>query len=206
MNNIVNYAADSSALILGGSTLPATLAVQGAAGLSNSQTFNGLTLNAGVTSAITVANGSGGTATLALGAITRNVGGRIDFSLPASGSITTTSTNNSAGILGPWATVGGSNWAAVSGGAIVAYSAYTDIAAQGAPRLSTARPTCASTRPAPADLSRSAAGTASIGTLLQNTTTAATIATAGQVFRTDGILIPAGQQAVTVGVIRATAR
>ena len=110
------------------------MAVRGNLSVANSQQFNGLTVNAGA-SALQVFSGSGGTANVSLGAITRNVGGTVDFTLPASGGIAT-STTYTAGTPGPlvdasgnytaYATVnGGSYFATVSGGKIVAMTSYS---------------------------------------------------------------------------------
>ena len=87
---------------------------------------NGTTLNYGQ-SKITRPSG---TATIALGPITRaaNSGGVIDF---ASG-VATTTTGNTSGILGGWATVGSADWASVSAGSIVALSSYDSFATPGA--------------------------------------------------------------------------
>ena len=87
-SNIINNTADSSTLALGGGTL----AVLGKGSTNNSQQFNGLTVNAGASS-LQAVSGSSGTAGVALGAITRNVGGTVNFLLPSSGSITTTTAN-----------------------------------------------------------------------------------------------------------------
>jgi autotransporter-associated beta strand protein len=102
---------------------------------SNSQQFNGLTVNQG-SSAIVLTATSGNALLLSLGSITRNaVGGTVDFTLPSGGTstmngITTTTPNNSTGILGAYATVGGTDWACSAGtngtaGNITAYSSYT---------------------------------------------------------------------------------
>ncbi|MGA2496715.1 MAG: autotransporter-associated beta strand repeat-containing protein, partial [Tepidisphaeraceae bacterium] len=115
----------SSPLVLNGNN--ATLAITGKASTINSQTFNGVTLNPGI-SAINATIGTGGTINLTLGAITRSPNAYVDFTLPATGYISTTNTNDgSTGILGPCYTVSGSDWATVSGGNIVAYTGYTNI-------------------------------------------------------------------------------
>ena len=109
----------SSPLVMGGGTL--TYTATGSSG--NTQTFNSLTVNAGASQV----NETSVTGTIALGAIaSRNVGGTIDFG--ASSSITTTSTNNSNGILGGYATAGGTTWAVLpsSGGGLI-----TGLAAAG---------------------------------------------------------------------------
>ncbi|MGA2616425.1 MAG: autotransporter-associated beta strand repeat-containing protein [Thermoguttaceae bacterium] len=104
----------SSALMVGGGTLSYAPTANG--GTGNSQTVAGLTVNAGL-SAVNVTTGN----TLALGAITRGVGGVVGFS--STGTITT-STGNANGILGPWAVYGsGATTAYATGnGTIAAYS------------------------------------------------------------------------------------
>ncbi|AUW57677.1 hypothetical protein C1T17_05720 [Sphingobium sp. SCG-1] len=97
-----------------------TLAVTGAAGATNSQTFNGLNVTAG-NNRLVATSGGGGSMTLNLGALTRT-GGLIDFTLPASGAITTT---NGDGALG-WATVNGTDYAQVLAGNVTAFSSYAN--------------------------------------------------------------------------------
>jgi fibronectin-binding autotransporter adhesin len=136
--NIINNAADSSALALSG----ATLAIQGNPDAANSQRFNGLAVNPG-NSAIVLTAATANSLVLNLGSISRSPGGMVDFTLPsgaqsASNGITTT-TPNTAGILGGYATVSGTNWAASSGtsGNITAYTAYTggDLGTLGGPTV-----------------------------------------------------------------------
>ncbi len=102
---------------------------------ATSQTVAGVTLNAGSStiSAYTFGN-TNGSSVLALGAIGRTVGGAVDFTLPAVGSITTSTSNTSGGILGGWATVGHTTWAVSAGpGAISGLTAYqTDTFGSGA--------------------------------------------------------------------------
>ncbi len=97
------------ALTLGGGTL-ATIAKNN---VTSNQTIGGVTLNAGG-SAISATSTGTGAMNLTLGAITRNAGGTVDFTLPGTGGITTTTTNTN-GILGGWATVGGAGWAVGNG-------------------------------------------------------------------------------------------
>lgn len=114
-----------------------TFSLVGKSGTNSSQTFGGTTVNAG-SSAITASN-SGANVLLQLGAITRVAGGTVDFTNPsgtlgATNGITTTTANNAAGILGGYATVGGTDWA-VSGASatvpITAFSGYTAMVATG---------------------------------------------------------------------------
>ncbi|MDD5522886.1 MAG: DUF2341 domain-containing protein [Kiritimatiellae bacterium] len=114
-------------IIDAGSTLTmdgAILRLQGANTIANSQTFNGLELRDG-NNVISLTNGSGGTVTLNLGAITRNTG-FVDFCPPApgKGGIITV-TPNMDGILGCYATIYTNDWAANNGAnTIVVYTAY----------------------------------------------------------------------------------
>lgn len=112
-----NIIASASTLNMSGGTLN----VIGAAGESNTQSFNGLNVSAG-NNTIGATSGSGGSMTVNLGAVTRT-GGLMNFNLPASGNITTTNT-----VLGGWATVNGTDYAKVVGGNIAAFTAadYTN--------------------------------------------------------------------------------
>ena len=146
----------ASTLVMGGpSTVLGTVAdgnlpslyVQGTSAGVRSQTFNGLTLNAG-TSQIAARAVGGNNVTVALGAITHNAGGiaafttlRENSSGTGLGIITTTNTNDASGILGGWAVTNAANsngsgfstptdYATVNGsGQIVAYSGYNTQAA-----------------------------------------------------------------------------
>jgi len=141
-----NVISSSSALRLGGENAGlgaasfAALTMNGATGATNSQTFSGTTIDIGPA----IIRATNGTANLALGALTHNSGGILNAISPAatggSGRITT-STTNTNGILGGWATVGsggvfnnitmGTDWASVDGnGDIVPYAGYT-ISADG---------------------------------------------------------------------------
>lgn len=113
-NNII--AAASTLNVAGGK-----LDIIGADGAANSQTFDGLNITAG-SNRIAATSGTGGSMTVNFGDITRT-GGVIDFALPTDGSFTTTSS-----ALGGWATVNGSDYAKVVGGAITAFEAgdYTN--------------------------------------------------------------------------------
>ena len=141
VNNIVS---SSSALTLGGANAGLgaasfdALTLNGKGGAANSQSFNGTTIDIGP--AIIRANsGGGGSANMALGALGHIPGGILNVIPPTAnsgaGSIATT-TLNTHGILGGWATWGnggafnnitmGTEFASVDGsGNIVPYSGYT---------------------------------------------------------------------------------
>ena len=84
-SNIINNATNLSGLALGGGTL----AIQGNFGTTNSQQFNGLTVNVGA-SALTATSGNGGTLNVSLGTVSYNMCGTVNFTLPARGTISTT--------------------------------------------------------------------------------------------------------------------
>jgi autotransporter-associated beta strand protein len=136
-SNIINNASNVSALTLGGGTLSLT----GKANTTNSQRFNGLSVLAGSSSIALNANVTANPLVVTLAGLTRaSGGGTVDFTLPTgtqdgTNGVTTTSTtflNNNvlthAAGGTAFATVGGSDWATLSGGNIVGYSslfAYT---------------------------------------------------------------------------------
>ena len=89
-----------------------TLSVQGSSSGVKTQTFNGLTLNAGENQIISRGFNANNT-TIALGAITHNTGASLDFSNVGTGStgvgLFTTTTGNTNGILGGWAVIDSSS-------------------------------------------------------------------------------------------------
>jgi len=109
--------ADGAALILAGGTLEL------AGNPLAPELVSGTTLNANTASTITRSSGN---AVLQMNAITRNAGSSVNF---AQSGITTTDTLNTNGIVGAWATVGGTDWAVNStnaaDGPITALSSYT---------------------------------------------------------------------------------
>jgi fibronectin-binding autotransporter adhesin len=103
-----NVISSSSALVLAGGAL----SVSG--GTTSLQEFKNTTINAGSSS---VSSSASTAQYLALGAITRSLGGTVNFTLPSgtpaltTNGIVTTTANNADGILGTYATVGGTDWA-----------------------------------------------------------------------------------------------
>ena len=69
---------------------------------TNAQSFNTTTINQGSS----VINNTVATDTLALGTITRNVGGTVDFVTTTGTTTTGAATDDGSGILGPWAVIG----------------------------------------------------------------------------------------------------
>ncbi|PWL18378.1 autotransporter outer membrane beta-barrel domain-containing protein [Falsochrobactrum shanghaiense] len=105
-----NIISANSALNLAGGELK----VIGADGAANSQSFNGLNINAG-SNRITATSGAGGSMNVSFGTIS-HTGGIVDFATPANGDFTTTNT-----ALGGWATVNGADYAKVDGEVIRAF-------------------------------------------------------------------------------------
>ncbi|NBV53092.1 MAG: hypothetical protein EBR83_06165, partial [Verrucomicrobia bacterium] len=114
-----------SALVLGGGTLTQTPK----SSTTSSQTFSSTTIAPG--SSITTKGAPTATfgTTLALGAITRQTGGAVDFGIVNNGAgntTTTTTADANTGLLGGWATVNsGASFATVTGGNILAYAGTT---------------------------------------------------------------------------------
>lgn len=144
---------------------------------------------------------SSGSAKLEMNTITPGAGALINFT---AGGIATTDNANTNGILGTWATVGGTDWAANATGAadgdVIAYTGYTDIDAQG----STIADGAANNVRIVADGSggpiQLGAATTAINTLLQsNATIDTTLATSGNILRSGAVWISAGKAALTIG-------
>ena len=144
------------------------------------------------------------TATLALGSLTRT-GGSVNFvgaGLGANTQCRILIAGQAAGLLGAWATYNGSQLAAYDDtlGVIPApASAYTDVAALGS--------TIASAAASHVRLNSVGSGgaialsdtTTAIASLLQNTTTGATVDTAAKSLQVSTVLIPDGMASVTLG-------
>ena len=102
-----------------------TLLVNGANSGGSTQTIASLTVNPGASAIVNTSNNSIASAlTITSPTIARSIGGTVDFTLPAGSQSATngivTTAVNANGILGGWATAGGTDWAAVSGGNIIA--------------------------------------------------------------------------------------
>ena len=196
--NITTKIHDSAVLTLGGGTLEL-------AGGSHTEIVGSTTIAAGA-SAVTRTNG---TSLLRMNVITRNSGGTVNFAV---NDIASTSTaNDASGILGTWATVGGTDWAVNSGvteggtnNYIRAYTGYTDIDAQAggaAPNIQDASAT--NVRIQNDGFSGAiglSAATTTVNSLLKNNANfATTVATAGQTLRVNGIMLNTVAESLTIG-------
>jgi fibronectin-binding autotransporter adhesin len=180
-----NIIGSSSTLVLGGGTLN----VIGKAGTTNSQTFNGVTLNVGASSISDLNNATANPLLIALGGITRNTGGTVNFIQPT-GTISatngfTTSATNTNGLLGGWATVGGTTWATNNGTNIIGLTTYTTTTAAGTTAANY------SENNIDVDLSRTVGGVITANSLRFNTAAALdlTLAAGTNTISSGGILV-----------------
>ena len=100
-----NIVSPTSTLRLGGGTL----AVAAASGQFNTQSFAATTVAANA-STVSASSGTGLNLDVALGSLSRSTGATLNIVPPAAGSVTA-AVGNTNGIIGPWATVSGANWA-----------------------------------------------------------------------------------------------
>jgi autotransporter-associated beta strand protein len=195
--NDLSKLSDSAALVLGGGTVDLS-------GGTHTEVVASTTLTAGTASRIT--NSTPG-AVIALNAISNGAGATLDI---AADNIASTDTLNTNGILGTWATVGGTNWATNStnaaDGLIVAYSAYTDVARLDGSSQVINDNNSANVRliEGTGILTANTLGSATtvINSLNQSVVggnSAATINMAGQTLRTNAVLVASGAGALTIG-------
>jgi len=199
---------NTSALTFSGGTL--TLR-----GGTHTEIVSATTLSAGAAANV---NRSSGSAVLQMNAITRNTASTINF---GAANLASTDALNTNGILGPWATVAGTDWAYNSGsttvggadasqptgaadGFIRSYTGYTDV-----PRLtpgtiadgSTTNVRLTQGSGSPGNITLGSA-TTTINTLVQSASGgsgSATIDTASSTLGVTGILAASGSGALTIG-------
>ncbi len=118
---ILDFEADNNAKLNSASGLVMAgglLNVLGSSGADSAQAVNGLTLNAGA-SYINLLHGAGRALAFDLGdTITRNAGGTLHLDRSSGSVFATRAENTSGSILGGWATINGTHFAAVNGGVI----------------------------------------------------------------------------------------
>jgi len=103
---------DNSALILKGGSIVLN------GGSSVTEVVASTTIDSGTNTIYAGPNGGGGTTnSISLGALTHNLSGTFDVTIAVS-NLAKTSTGNTNGIIGGWATAGGNRFAAVSAGVI----------------------------------------------------------------------------------------
>ena len=204
--NNTNRLRDASAITLNGGTLSFS---NSGGSVSYVENAGALTVSISNSAIATVQAAVGQTATLRFASLARSAGGTLNFTgaglgVDSRNRIFITAQAN--GLIGPWATVNGTNLAAYStaNGVYAADDSaiYTDIAAR-APSTITSNDTSYvrintdGSYDSPIELS---AATTRITSLLQNTAIPATVNTSGKTLQTSAISVPNGQASVTVGV------
>lgn len=111
-DNIINADANGSALTLG----DGSLTLVGKSGATHNQRFNGTTFAANTGSSFIVNQNGASSVSSTLGALTRNAQSTVNFKLPTTGTITTTSSSANDGLLSnsngvAYASVDGATWA-----------------------------------------------------------------------------------------------
>ncbi len=184
-----------SALSLSGGTLTVT----GRASTVISQAFASTTLNGGLNT-FSVGAGTSTSTTLTLGTITRNNNASVNFTTSGTTPVIGVSNSNAgSGILGTWATLNGTDYAAVSGGNIVA-ATYTT-----ANDLSTWTTGATTIYTNSAAFTNSITSTVTIPALRWNTASAANLAIGnGGTLQTDGIFFTNNLGASAGGGITST--
>ncbi len=184
---------DSAALVLGGGTLDLK-------GGAHTEIVASATLTANTASRVT---SSAPGAVLQMGTITRNPVASIDFAAP---NIATTDSPNVNGILGSWATIGGTDWASNSaspGLGLITAATYTDVQRQTAGIiLDNAATNVRIVEGSGANNITLGAAITTINTLNQSASggsSAATIDPAGQTLSTSAILVGTGAGGLTIG-------
>ena len=107
-----------------------TLRYEGASAAASTETLGALTPTAGHASVQSVAVGGGSAALTFASMGTRSAGATLDISLSGGSVAFTAAPAGSNGIVGGWATFGGTDWLAAASPA-AAYSAYSALAASG---------------------------------------------------------------------------
>lgn len=193
---------DTTSLTLSGGTLRY---VHPADGSSYAETAGALTIAADGNSVAVSQAAAGQTSALTFAALSRTAG-TVDFAGASLGADARNQVLFSAppalpnGIIGPWATVNGSDLAAYGAFGVVAYSGYTDLFAKGPSTLADDASVNAriNAEGSGGDIDLAASVTR-VNTLSQNTLFPSTVKTAGKTLRASGVRINPGQAALTLG-------
>lgn len=130
----LDYTTSNTDKIYAGGTLTlggGSLAFTANSSADSTQTVQGTFISTGANSITVTKNSASNNATLNLGSLTRSGSGTVNFATAGTGTGTAaivTSTTNTTGIIGGWATINGTDWAVNStnaaGGSIVALATY----------------------------------------------------------------------------------
>lgn len=144
-----------------------------------------------------------GTSTLRMNAITPGLG---ILNVAAAGIADADNLNDASdggGILGPWASVAGNDWAVNStnaaDGAIGAYTGYTDYDSQGSVIASAAGNNVRFNTAVGSGNVTLGAATTTVNTLLQSASVPATIDTANAALATNGVMVASAAESLTIG-------
>jgi autotransporter-associated beta strand protein len=144
-----------------------------------------------------------GTSTLRMNAITPGLG---ILNVAAAGIADADNLNDASdggGILGPWASVAGNDWAVNStnaaDGAIGAYTGYTDYDSQGSVIASAAGNNVRFNTAVGSGNVTLGAATTTVNTLLQSASVPATIDTANAALATNGVMVASAGESLTIG-------
>jgi autotransporter-associated beta strand protein len=204
VSNLSDRLADSVAITLNGGTLCFSNDQTSA---NFSETAGALMVNSGTGTVAVTPAVEGRTSALRFTSITRASGGSVNFvgaDLGNSDSNRVFITGQGDGLIGSWATVNGTRYAAYSSArGVYAASPTVDIAARGysvitndvnlAVRISypgESGPITLETSPV-----------SSVGLLIQNSDTPAVVTTTSTLFRVSDLLQPAGKESLTIGTV-----
>lgn len=205
--NNTNRLNDSAAISLAGGTLAFC---NGGGAANYSENAGALTVNAGSSAVVCEQAASGQTATLRFASLTRNIGGTVDFRGAGLGADSRNrifiNSGMAEGLIGPWATVNGTNLAAYSAAngiyAAADAAVYTEIAARG-PSSTIVSNDASLVRinlpgeSGPIELS---APVTRIAALVQNTAITAAVNTAGATLQAAALSVPENKAPVSIGV------
>jgi autotransporter-associated beta strand protein len=203
--NNTNRISDTATISLCGGTLSFS---NNGSSASYSENLGAVTVNQGYSTVATVQAAAGQTATLRFASLTHAAAGTVNFTGTELGDDTRNRiyiTSQADGLIGPWATVNGTNLAAYSSAKGVYASSdaasYTDIAARGPSSTIVSNAASYVRINLPGDNGPIQLGSpvTRITALVQNTAVPATIATADKTLQTSVLSVPSGMASITVG-------
>jgi len=170
-----------------------------------SETVGALTVNSGTSTVFVTPAVAGQTSALRFASITRAGGGNVNFvgtDLGNSDSNRVFITGQGDGLIGAWATVNGTRYAAYSSArGVYAASSAVDIAARGYSVI-TNDVSLAVRISYPGDsgpITLETSPVSGVGLLIQNSDTPAVVATTGTLFKASDLVLAAGKESLTIG-------
>jgi len=204
LSNSVDRLADTVAVTLTGGTLSFSNDVSLAANYS--ETIGAVTVSSNSSTFAITPAAEGQTATLRLASIVRNAGATINFTgegLGDSDRARIFITGQGDGLIGTWATVNGTQYAAYSSTrGVYAAPAGVDIAARGPSSVITNNAVLAVRIAYPGEsgpITLESSPVSSAGSLLQNSDTPAMVSTTSTLFKVSEIIVATNKAALTIG-------